>query len=221
MDNNFNENIENIEENGGKPERKKSKALCELYDWVEVFAVSLSVVMILLMFVFRVVTVDGHSMEDTLYDGELLVSSNLFYSPKDGDIVIFQQSNSIFEGPLVKRVIAVGGETIKLKFLSEKSLEVYVNGEKVDEDYAVYKDLIDVDAIHYAEFLEYYDGQYKMTLDGGFEMTVPDGYVFVMGDNRLHSSDSRTHYVGFVREDVILGKAVLRLKPFNKFGKIE
>lgn len=200
---------------------EKSKVLGEIYDWIEVFAVSIAVVVIMLMFVFRLVTVDGHSMDNTLNDRQVLISSGLFYTPQDEDIIVLQQSGSVFEGPLVKRIIATGGETLKIRFTSASSLEVYVNGEKREEAYAVYNNQPDAGSIHANEFRSYYADFYTVTSDGGYEMTVPEGYVFVMGDNRLHSSDSRTPYVGFVREDDIIGKVIFRLTPVNQIGTVK
>ena len=124
--------------------------------------------------------------------------------------MVFHLSNDYYQQPLVKRVIATEGQTVKLNF-STGVLEV--DGQVLDETY------IFVDMGYYVqknEFDRYYIHQDENG-DTVFEAKVPEGRLFVMGDNRNHSTDSRSHLVGFVDKDCILGKAIVRISPFTVF----
>ena len=168
-----------------------------LFDWTEAVAFAMLFVLLIFTFALHTNTVVGRSMLPTLENGDLLLVSRLFWTPKDGDIVIISKS-SFREEPIVKRVIATGGETVDIDF--EKH-EVFVNGEKLDEPY----------------INEPTGRELGMT----FPQTVPEGYVFVMGDNRNESDDSRDPALGMVDEGYLQGKVVFRYWPFRKFGKIE
>jgi len=189
----------------------KSSKLSFWYDIIEVLAISVVAVMLLFAFVARLSTVEGGSMNNTLQNGDRLVVSKLFYTPKTGDIIVFQQSDGYFSEPLIKRVIATGGQTLKIDF---ENWAVYVDGEKLDESYVKREFAMAMDKENY---YTYYSGN----LDSSGTMTIPDGYLFVMGDNRNASSDSRFAGVGLVRESDIMGRAVFRLFPFSKFGIVE
>jgi signal peptidase I len=149
--------------------------------------------------VFRLAVVDGDSMNNTLHNQETLIISNFMYEPENNDIIVFTSPS--YKNPLVKRVIAVGGQTVDIDF---ENWKVTVDGKVLQEDYVNY--------LPYAEMDSF---------DVSFPLTVPEGYVFVMGDNRNNSSDSRSSKVGFVDERYILGKVELRLLPFNKFGTVD
>ena len=190
---------------------RKDKIKADTYDWIEVFVSALAIVVIMLSFILRIATVRGHSMEKTLSDSQVVVMSNVFYTPSQGDIVVIQQNGGYFETPIVKRVIATGGQTLSIDF---GKWEVKVHGKVIDESSYVYFRNAEMDP-------EEYYSVYSAYLDADGVMTVPEGYLFVMGDNRNESSDSRSVYVGFVRESEILGKVVFRMFPINKIGAVK
>ena len=152
----------------------------------------LVIVCVVLLLVFRIVVVSGTSMNWTLYDGDyLILISNLFYqNPKQGDIIV--ASKDSFEGgtPIVKRVIATEGQTVDIDF---ETGTVYVDGVALEEDYI----------------------KAPTTSTGGtqFPLTVDEGCVFVMGDNRNNSRDSRYLEIGLIDQREILGKAIFLLLP--------
>ncbi len=169
----------------------------EIYDWLQCVVVALVVSILLFVFVFRVTGIIGPSMEKTLFDGNKVIISNMFYTPKQGDIVIFTKK-SFDKEPLVKRVIATEEQTVDINFTSG---EVKVDGKVLSETYIAEK-----------TFRSY---------DVKFPVTVPKGSVFVMGDNRKVSYDSRASAVGMIDTRMILGKVYARITPFNKAGLIK
>lgn len=169
----------------------KSTALENTYDWVEMAVFALVLVGVLFAFFIRIVGVDGGSMNDTLADGDRLVLLKAFYTPQREDIVVVTREN---DTPLIKRIIAVEGDTIEI---DPTDYTVILNGEKLDEPY-----------VHYPTLL------FDMT----GPVTVPEGYVFVMGDHRDNSHDSRKNDIGLVSVDQVIGKAVWRLTPLSGFG---
>jgi signal peptidase I len=169
----------------------------DVYEWVEAVVFSLAVVVLLFTFVFRIVGVDGESMENTLDNGDRVVISDINYTPARGDIIVL--SAKALDRPIIKRVIAVGGETVNINY---KTHQVFVGGKEIKEPYirepTTFEGLVPV----------------KMPV------TVPAGHVFVMGDNRNESLDSRSSEIGMVDDRYILGKAVLRLFPVSRFGAL-
>lgn len=175
-----------------KQAESKRRNWFQVFDAVGSVVLALIIIFLCFTFVFRAVNVVGKSMQPTLYDGDwLLVSDKKTY--ERGDIIIITQPNDVDE-PLVKRVIATGGETINIDFATH---EVFVNGELLDEDY-----IKEPTALFY---------------DVKFPYVVPEGCVFAMGDNRNDSLDSRSSRIGPIDERYILGKAVARILPFGKF----
>lgn len=166
------------------------------FELLHAVIVAIIVVVFLLNFVFRLVDVDGESMMDTLHDNDKVFVTNALYTPADGDIVVISHGQE-YEKPIIKRVIATEGQTLKIDF--EKG-QVIVDGVILDEPYI------------------------KETTEtkGNTEIptVIPEGKVFVMGDNRNHSLDSRYHEVGLIDEKDIIGKAQFILFPFNRFGSI-
>lgn len=201
----------NEPQDNAKAPKKKTTLLREFFDYFELFILSACVVLILFSFVTRICRVDGPSMLHTLHDSEMLIVTDLFYTPERGDIIVFHQTgdqpNDLNE-PIVKRVIATEGEWIDIE-QTHNSLTVTVydsnkqNPIVLDEYYANYDNGT---------------GYYQYT---GYPVQVPDGCVFVMGDNRGNSQDSRALSIGFVDERRILGKVVCRVLPLDKFGAVD
>ena len=192
-------------------EEKKSKTSLKLisaiYDYVEIFAISVVAVLLLFTFGVRLCRVDGNSMNNTLKHNEMLIASNLFYTPKQGDIIVFHLSNDHYQEPIVKRVIATEGQTVEINLTSGV---IKIDGEVYADEHAFLSGgKYDLDIR--------YNKNYMYTANGNtyFVAKVPEGKLFVMGDNRNGSSDSRTSRIGFVDVDAVLGKAVLRISPFT------
>ena len=172
------------------------------FDYVEIFVIAICTVLVLFSFIFRLCRVDGPSMENTLINGEKLIISDMFYEPDYGDIVVFHNISKKVDRlnePIVKRVIAKGGDKVDIDF---KTWTLKVNDEVVIENYRKL------------------EGMYTLGADYSFPVYVPEGYLFVMGDNRNNSSDSRDSDIGFVDERRVLGKVILRLSPLSKFGPV-
>lgn len=155
------------------------------FDFVATIAGAIAAVMLILVFLFRVVTVDGQSMVPNLQDGDRLILTDVTTRYKRGEIVVISRTD---DAPLVKRVIAVSGDTIDFHNGS-----VYLNDRLLEEPY--------IDQ-------ETYD---VSPGPPDFPLTVPKGYVFVMGDNRGNSLDSRSYEVGLIDVHKILGKVLIHL----------
>lgn len=177
-------------------QKPASNVLREVFDWVESGLMAIVTVILIFTFAGRLVGVVGDSMLPTLHSNDRLVSTHIFYTPKHGDIVVVTKPNMRNE-PLIKRVIAVGGQTLDIDF---ESNSVFVDGAKLNEPYI----LEPMDTDSYCEL--------------GLPLTIPEGYVFIMGDNRNNSWDSRVEDVGLVDERHILGKIVYRVMPYDKIG---
>lgn len=150
--------------------------------------------MLLFSFAVRLVDVVGNSMYPTLENGDKVIVSNLFYEPQQGDIIVFRKDEYRPE-PLVKRVIAVGGQTVDIDF--DLGI-VYVDGVALDEPYIAE---LTTDPIDFSGPVE-----------------VPEGHVFVMGDNRNYSTDSRYSQIGCVDVRSIMGKVYYTVFPIKNFG---
>ena len=166
-----------------KPEEKKSR---EAYEWVQALVCSVLAVVLLFTFGARLIGVDGHSMVPTLQDGDrlLVLNSMLCGGYEPGNIVVLRKE-SFLPTPIVKRVIATAGQAVDIDFGSGV---VYVDGRRLHEDYI---------------------NELTFTAEGTeFPLTVPEGCVFVMGDNRNHSTDSRSAQLGTIDQRYIIGRAV-------------
>ena len=170
-----------------------------LFEWVQAGVFAVLAVVLLFTFAVRLIGVDGHSMVPTLQDGDrLLIVSSLLDSDYDyGDIVVLRK-DTFMDEPIVKRVIATEGQTVDIDFSAGV---VYVDGEALDEPY-----------INEPTYVE--EGT-------EFPLTVPEGSVFVLGDNRNHSSDSRDSSLGTVDTRYVIGKAVFLLFPGADEGTTE
>lgn len=198
-------------ENQSNPKRKTS-FLGEFFDYFELFIFSACAVLILFSFVTRLCRVDGPSMLNTLHDSEMLLVSDAFYTPERGDIIVFHQTGDNpgdLNEPIVKRVIATEGEWLHIiKNNNSLTVTVYDSNKQnpivLDEIYANY---------------EYGTGAYYSYPAEPFQ--IPEGCLFVMGDNRGNSLDSRSDAISFVDERRILGKVLFRLTPLDKFGAVD
>jgi len=163
----------------------------DLYEWVQALVCSVLAVVLLFTFVIRLIGVDGHSMVPTLQDGDrlLVLNSMLYGDYQYGDVVVLRK-DTFLEEPIVKRVIATAGQLVEIDF---ENGSVRVDGKLLDEPY-----------INELTFLE--EGT-------EFPLTVPEGCIFVMGDNRNHSSDSRDSRLGTVDTRYVIGKAVVLAFP--------
>lgn len=177
-------------------EAKESGGISFIYDTVSIIATAVVSVALVFLFVFRTVGVVGESMWPTLDSGDRIVLTSSYSEPEYGDIVVTCQPDlsNVIPDTLVKRVIATEGQTVDIDFVKGK---VYVDGVELDEPYTA-------DPTRDRE-------------DFNGPVVVPDGCVFVMGDNRNHSTDSRDNRVGFIREEYIMGKALFRIAPFGNF----
>lgn len=170
----------------------KEKFIISFYETVLSFVGA--VIIIWLMFTFGVkgVAVDGESMLPTLNHGDRLVITAFCIEPEQGDIIISTQPNA-FGNSIIKRVIATENQTVDINF---NTGDVYVDGELLDEPY-INNLTINNEGVQ-------------------FPVTVPENHIFVMGDNRQGSTDSRSEMVGFIREEYIFGVAKLKIFNYNK-----
>ena len=164
-----------------------------ILEFVETIVLAVFAMILIMTFVIKIVNVKGSSMESTLYGGDKLILSSFMYVPEQGDIVVV--NSSFMNETIIKRVIAVGGQTVKIDY---NSGTVWVNDEVLDEPY-IKEMMTDLDS--------FAKGIYN-TAEGEYVYNVPAGSVFVMGDNRNHSTDSRV--IGFIKTDEIIGKVVFR-----------
>ena len=179
----------------------------EVFEWLEVLSTAIVAVVTIFSLLFRIATIDGDSMLNTLHEGEKVLITNFLYTPQKGDIVVISRntdnsvaSESISELPIIKRVIAVGGDTVDIDF--DRGV-VIVNGEELYEPYA--------------------HEPTTQQKDVQFPVYIPEGYIFVLGDHRADSLDSRTSFIGengLIDERYVLGHAFFRIYPFEKIGGI-
>lgn len=171
-----------------------SRFLTAVYDLLDSFKSAVIVVFLLFAFVFRAVGVEGDSMVPTLESGNwVAVTGIMFHNVERGDIVVVTQPWER-DVPIIKRVIGVAGDEIMINFITGT---VYVNGEIIEENYINEKTTV------------WYDVK--------FPVTVPEGKLFLMGDHRSVSLDSRSSMIGFIDESYVLGKAFIRLYPAEQW----
>ena len=169
----------------------------ELLGWIVYIAIIIGLTWLIITFVGQRTRVSGHSMEATLHDGDNLIVDKLSYhfrEPKRFEIIVFpyrHKENTYY----IKRIIGLPGETVQVK-----DGYVYINGEKLDENYGLE---VMEDAGIAAEPIELGEDEY-----------------FVLGDNRNHSSDSRDPSVGILHRDELIGRAWVRIWPLDSIGVI-
>lgn len=174
---------------------KRSGAASEAYDWIQCLVSALLICVLVFAFFVRIIGIKGSSMVPTFENRDSVIISNLFFEPQYGDVVVLRKL-SFQKEPIIKRVIATEGQTVDIDF--NKGL-VYVDGQVIDEPYIA-------EATHN-----------RIDFDG--KITVPENCVFVMGDNRNDSTDSRDNRISCVDRRYIMGKVLFRILPINKFGK--
>ncbi len=177
-----------------KVSKKRSKSTINVFEIFEAGVAALVVVTIVFLFCFRVFNVEGPSMRPTLENGDKVVVSTIGYKPKSGDVIVLSGTDGL-KKPIVKRVIAVAGDVVDINFTTGV---VTVNGK--EESYS--------------------DELTNQQADIAFPITVPEGTVFVLGDNRDVSLDSRSSRVGCVDERMIVGKVLFRFFPIGDW-KVE
>ena len=210
----FTAQIDSEEEEVAEKKHNFSK---ELIEWLEVVSTAIIAVVLIFSFVFRIATISGDSMLNTLVggnpfngnNGDKVIITNIAYEPDNGDIVVISRNaeNSVAgqeegQGPIIKRVIAKGGQTVDIDF--EKGI-VYVDGAALKEDY------ISTPTIGEKGDVE-------------FPVYVPEGYIFVLGDNRQNSLDSRFSMIGdggLIDTRYVLGRAIYRIYPFDRIGRLD
>ena len=174
------------------------KARRETYDWIQSLMAALIVCVCIFIFFIRVIDVSGSSMHPTLYNGDKMIVSDVLYKPKAGDVVVFKSDTYDPNKALVKRIIATAGQEINIDFGTGT---VYIDGEPIEEDYI-------------AELT-------RNKLDFIGPKTVPEGCVFVMGDNRNKSTDSRKSEIGMVDERTIIGRVYCVIFPLEELGLVK
>ena len=197
----YNQLPQNGEEEQAEPRRPGS----DLYEWLQMFLGCVVAAVVLFNCVARLTRVDGESMNHTLQDGEIMLIWSLGYTPAQGDIVVLNKTPVLLHGwpgprAIVKRVIATGGQTVDIDYSTGT---VYVDGQPLVEPYLP------------EEMYQSYAVTMQQT-----HWEVPEGSIFVMGDNRNHSTDSRDIQLGPIDTDYILGRAVLALWPSERFGAV-
>ena len=175
---------------------KNDGGVASVYDWIRCIVFAIAIVVVCLTFVFRLVDVDGTSMNDTLQTKDKVVVTNMFYQPNNNDIVVISHGAK-YEKPIIKRVIAKEGQTLKLDAENDR---IIVDGVVIDEPY-----------IKGTTF----SGSYT---DYDIPEVIPEGKLFVMGDNRQVSLDSRSSEIGLIDVKDVIGKAQVVAFPFDHFG---
>lgn len=194
--------------------RIRQKLLSAVISFAETMIITMFAVSLIFTYIVRVTIVNGESMMNTLMPEDRIVMTTWYNTPRQGDIVVINAAESVTIGEngelvtgkgmrhnIVKRIIATEGQSVDFDF--EKGI-VFVNGKALNEPYIL-------------GFTHRDEGAFT----GKYPVTVPDGYVFVLGDNRINSRDSRSDELGFVDVDNIIGKIILRIFPLDSIGFVE
>ena len=186
--------------------QKSNNVIRAVIEQLELFVLVLAIIIFIFSFVIRTCRVSGDSMNDTLVHNENVIVSDIAYTPQRGDIVVFHQTGLDeydYNEPIVKRVIGVEGDTVKIEHL--RNTMIVTVTDKDGNKTVLKEDYIKYDYPSYSNSTTY----------------VEEGTVFVLGDNRSHSGDSRLSSIGLVDTRRILGKVVLRVMPFSRFGAVD
>ncbi len=175
---------------------KDDGAVAGFYDWVRCILFAIAIVVICLTFVFRLVDVDGSSMDDTLATKDKVIVTNFNYTPKNQDIIVISHGQE-YSKPIIKRVIATEGQSIELDYENDR---IIVDGIVLDEYY--------IDGSTFS-------GNYGNNV---IPEIIPEGKIFVLGDNRRVSLDSRSTEIGLIDEENVIGKAQFVAFPLKDFG---
>lgn len=165
-----------------------------VYDWIRCVIFAIAIVVVCLTFVFRLVEVDGSSMDDTLQNKDKVIVTNLFYTPHDSDIVVISHGEK-YNKPIIKRVIATEGQSIKLDYENDR---IIVDGVVIPETY--------IKGTTFSNNIG----------DNDIPEVIPKGKLFVMGDNRQVSLDSRSKQIGLIDVNNVIGKAQVIAFPFDR-----
>ena len=183
------------------------KWLIEGYEWLQILSVLLVALVGCFAFLGNLATVDGSSMYPTLEHGDMLLVRRVACTPETGDVVILRAEHSYSGQPLVKRVIATGGQTV---FIDYDANTVTVDGVVLEEHYLNFED---------GDPMERHPWLMEAYANRAF--TVPEGCVFVCGDNRNNSGDSRGSELGMVDQRYLMGEAVAVIWPFDRLDFVE
>ena len=181
-----------------EPISKEDSFKLDLYYWLQALVFALVSLILIFTFLGRVIGVDGNSMYPTLHHRDMLLLQSVGYTPRQGDIVVLTKKFATVTQPIVKRVIATGGQTVSIDY---NAGTVRVDGTALEEPYI-------------NERMRYPDSQWETITD----VTVPEGSIFVMGDNRNHSSDSRDERLGTIDERYVLGRVMFTILPGGLLG---
>ena len=200
------------------PQNRKSDRLhlSDVYDLIELFVLAVGIIMLIFTLLCRISFVQGSSMENTLLENDVLLVSDLFYQPENGDIVVIQVPNQSYSDPyagkaVVKRIIAMEGQTVEITRDG-----VYVDGVLLPEEDGSLGYTVNFEDPRYDSIEGY---QYEYTPMG--PITVGEGQIFVLGDHRSVSLDSRHPGVGQIDARCIIGKVYFRILPFSGFGSVK
>ena len=181
-----------------EPISKEDSFKLDLYYWLQALVSALVSLILIFTFLGRVIGVDGNSMYPTLHHRDMLLLQSVGYTPRQGDIVVLTKEFATVTQPIVKRVIATGGQTVSIDY---NAGTVRVDGTALEEPYI-------------NERMRYPDSQWETITD----VTVPEGSIFVMGDNRNHSSDSRDERLGTIDQRYVLGRVLFTILPGGLLG---
>ena len=186
-------------------QNSNNKLIKTCFEWLDIVVSSVLAVVLIFTFVFRIVSIDGDSMNDTLLNKERIIVTNVFYTPKRGDIVVISRNNESnianenFKEPIIKSVIATEGQMVEIK-----DGKVFIDGILLDEPY--------IKNYNFNKYSTY--GTEEIT----YPLIVEEDHIFVLGDNRTESLDSRFAEIGQINKKNVMGKAVFRILPITRFG---